>query len=160
MGNVTAWRAARLADLASLELGASRRNLSRLITQLGSYPGFTLLLTDRPVAIVSLAPAGGNQVEMALICHRRLAGMVGRTAALRQIMVRAAGMLPHMDAVMRISDHNPAGQKIARYATFHPTGELIAGTSVRTWIRPALFSEKLTPDALPYASAPLSTGNR
>lgn len=155
MGHVTDWRPASLADLGALAIPLSRRNFARLIVQLNSYPSATLLLDGRAVAIVTLAQTEKAQIEMALMCHREMSRLPGRVAALRQIIIRAAGMLPHADAVMRISDHNRAGQKIARYATFRPTNEVLTGTTVRTWIRPAVAPEKPTPETLPYASAPL-----
>lgn len=137
MGHVTDWRPAATGDLAQLRISLSRRNLARALTQISDYPSFALLLDGRSVAIVTLAPARLDRLEMALLLHGRMKAMPGRIAALRQIIIAAAGMLPSMDAIMRISDHNPAGQKIARSATFLPLDEFLDGTSVRTWLRPA-----------------------
>jgi hypothetical protein len=142
MGHVTEWRPAVTGDLAQLNLSLSRRNLARALTQISDYPSFALLLDGQPVAIVTLAPAPFDRLEMALMVHGRLQATPGRIAALRQIVVKAAGMLPSMDAIMRISDHNPAGQKIARSATFRPLEEFLNGTSVRTWLRPAPLPAK------------------
>ena len=143
MANMTAWRPAETGDLARLALPLSRRNMARALTQISLYPSFALELNGQAVAIVTLAMAGGR-LEMALMVHRQLKTMPGRIAALRQIVMAAAGMLPSMDAIMRISDHNPAGQKIARSATFRPLDEWIDGTSVRTWWRPAPLPERQT----------------
>lgn len=148
MGHVTAWRPVETGDLARLALRLSRRNMGRALTQLADYPSFALELDGRPVAIVTLAPAAGGRLEMALMVHARLKTTPGRIAALRQIVVAAAGMLPSMDALMWISDHNPAGQKIARSATFLPLEEFLVGTSVRAWLRPAPWPDKVGPETV------------
>lgn len=142
MGHVTAWRPAETGDVARLALPLSRRNLARALTQIADYSSFTLDLDGRSVAIVTMAPAAGGRLEMALMVHGRLKSMPGRIAALRRIILAAAGILPSMEAIMRVSDHNPAGQKIARSATFRPLDEVLAGTTVRTWLRPAPLPQR------------------
>lgn len=132
------WRAASLADYAALfPRHRSRRFFAAAATQIQGGPAWTLWRDGAPLLMTGLHPFAAGVLELWLMLPAKGGAARITAAVLREMLIRGATTFPERAVIARIDDGNPAGQRMARLAGFCPLDEHLAGTALRTWVRPA-----------------------
>jgi hypothetical protein len=129
------FRAATLADYATLFPARGRRMWRVAAVQILSGPAWTLWRAGRPRLLCGLHPLHPGVLEAWLMLP---IGARPGLATLRHLLERAGTVFPDHLVVARIDDRNPAGQRLARIAGFVPLDEFLGDTTIRTWLRPSL----------------------
>ena len=136
------FRPATLADLAALRPLIPSKYWRALMSQVAGALAWTLWKGDARAALcgVDVLPTGILECWLVLPARPR-----ATTAVIRQVLMTVATYFPDRVLIVRISDSNPAGRRMAILAGFLPLDEVIENTDFRTWARPALDPETYHP---------------
>lgn len=156
MGLVTAFEAAKLEHIGAVHPVCPRKLWQALACQVRMGPCWTMFADGQALAMLGCGPCG-QMLEIWFTASAALARHPKRIAILRALLVKSLHFLPEFDLVVRIFDRNAEGQRMARFAGFWPTMELLTEQGPRTWLRPGSITQQAAA-ALNFAADQTSPG--
>lgn len=131
-------RPASLVDVSALWPALPSRAWRRFAVQVTSWPAWTVTVDGTPALLCGCAPARGwaATLECWLAVPPSFSGLPGRLAVIRYLLMRVALFQPDFTLIVRVSDGNRNGRRMALSAGFAPSRETLGGSRIRTWARP------------------------
>ncbi|EKF43321.1 hypothetical protein NA8A_04798 [Nitratireductor indicus C115] len=135
------FRPARLPDIPAIVRFQPRKLWKGIVTQVRSHPAWTLCLDGAPQLIVGVVPYTAGVLELWMFFAPGFSRAPRFKSMMRLCLMHGATVCPDHILLARIDDRNAPSRKMAELVGFVPMEEHLPGTTIRTWIRPALDAE-------------------